>query len=329
MTRTTNIKQGKDSLASSVSAHTSPAPESLADLERKVQDLEWRLKLKPYFKEIMQERKAAWQESSISFFKDVWPVFETFAIYLARSSKVEYYRLKDYFKDDWTKAEGFTAKTFTFCKYTVLVGLGIVSCIPAVSVAVAIPVSIWTAVTAVNSGSKDFSVMQNFSGVLFGSIAGAVLGGIPVIGPGMAAGLVNGTIAGMKKVSAEELSELGMHNNGHLLGQVATMSLLGLSRGAVPVVGLASSLLKLERYEPKQQTPEARNAMKRQIKQEANDGLENAKKILAEHKQAALEAGQALQKQGVVHDDSRSLVSRVVSGVKSLFTGSGTPGRGL
>jgi len=300
--------------------------QELRDAQAATDDLNWRLNLKPYFKKILKERTARYANTKIPFIREAWPVFETVAIYLAKSTRVEFYRLTQYFADDWNKADGFAEKSFKVLKYGALIGLGVAACFPTYAPVIGLVSSMVAAVTAVNMDSKEFSATKTIAATLFGVIVGSTFGAIPVVGPGMATGLVNGTIQGIRKFANNKaLDELGGHHYGALIGEVLSMSLLGLIKGIVPIFGMAATIVKLERYQTKSGTPEERNAEKFAIREDAKALLEQAQEKIALGKRELQEleqAAAALHASGVKkggHTDHKGVLDRVIEFVSQPF----------
>jgi hypothetical protein len=170
-------------------------------------------------------------------------------------------KLGKYFKDEWNRENpplGMFHKPFVLAKYTVLLGAGALACVPGYSAIVGLAAG---AISGFSSANRNgFTFWGSIIPTLYGAVVGLKVGFIPVIGPGLACGIVRGTVEGVQDATInyvpvkgsffEQLGAIGK-NISMTMQTLAKSLTIGICRGAVPIVGLAVVSAKLDRASEK------------------------------------------------------------------------------
>ena len=169
-------------------------------------------------------------------------------------------RLNKYFKAEWNTPDpklGKFHKPWVAFKYAVLLTAGALSCVPGFSAAVGFAGGIITGIISANRNSVG--LLKTVAAAIYGGWVGLQLGWIPVIGPGMACGIVKGTVEGIQDAwNTPEVSGKSWWNKfrefNNPLNSVAIIGKrigLGALKGFIPVIGFALVEAKLGRTSEK------------------------------------------------------------------------------
>lgn len=220
-----------------------------------MKDAETKVKLGKNWTECFEDAKKA-SESLPPGFKGVATIFRTCVYKFTDECR----RLGKYFKKEWNQNDsklGMFHKPWLVLKYAALGAMGVMSCIPGYSAAVGFATGIATGVISANRNSAG--LIKTAVSAVYGGYIGLQVGWIPVIGPGLACGLIKGSIEGVQDAWNTAPDKKGWWPKfksfvGHSLESVEIISkriAAGALKGLMPVIGPALVSVKLDRQSAK------------------------------------------------------------------------------
>ncbi len=171
-------------------------------------------------------------------------------------------RFARYLDAEWNTKDpklGNLHKPWVALKYVTLLAVGALACVPGYSAAIGFVSGILTGVVSANR--KSAGLIKTAVAAIFGGYVGLQVGWIPVVGPGMACGVVKGAIEGVQDTwntspdSARKnwWGQFRAFNDNFFdsVGIIAQRIGLGALKGLIPVLGFALVEAKLGRKSEK------------------------------------------------------------------------------